>query len=107
MGFRSKIIDARRKLIAHLDLNARLGLSGLGEFSENDEAAFWSDLQAFVNAAHSEAVGGPFEINATMPDGDVENLVHSLKEAVDYSDIIESDPGFLRTRAYAMRYKDA
>lgn len=107
IGFRSKIIDARSKLIAHLDLNARLASTGLGSFSATDEAAFWSALQVFVNAAHSEAVGGPFEIFATMPHGDVENLVHSLKEAVDYSDIVESDPTFLRTRVHAMRYKDA
>ena len=107
LAFRSKIVDARRKLIAHLDITARLGQTGLGSFSEGDEAAFWSALQNFVNAAHSEAIGGPCEIDATMPTGDVENLVHSLKEAVDYSDIVEADSAFLRTRALAMRYKDA
>jgi hypothetical protein len=107
LAFRSKIVDARRKLIAHLDVNARLASTGLGSFSEDDEVAFWSALQDFVNAAHSEAIGEPFEIDASMPAGDVENLVHSLKEAVDYSDIIEDDPRFLRTRAHAMRYKDA
>jgi hypothetical protein len=107
MKFRSSIIEARNKLIAHLDVNARLAQTRLGAFSGDDEAAFWATLQEFVNLAHSEAVGGPFEIDAAMPDGDAENLVHSLKEAADYSDMVAADPTFLRTRAHAMRYKDA
>jgi hypothetical protein len=107
MNFRARIVDARRKLIAHLDLGTRVQSIGLGEFSAAEEASFWSALQAFVDAAHSEAIGGPYEINATMVDGDVESLIHSLKEAVDYNDLVESDPLFLRRRVNHMRYKDA
>ncbi len=107
MRFREKIINARRKLIAHMDLSTRLQSVGLGEFSEPEEAGFWSALQAFVNAAHSEAVGGPYDINATMVEGDVASLIHSLREGVDYSDLVESEPSFLSRRAHHMRYKDA
>ena len=107
MDFRAKIIDARRKLIAHLDLGTRVQSIGLGEFSQAEEASFWSALQAFIDAAHSEAIGGPYEINATMVEGDVESLIHSLKEAADYNDLVESDPGFLSRRVNHRRYKDA
>jgi hypothetical protein len=107
MNFRARIVEARRKLIAHLDLGTRVQSIGLGEFSEAQETSFWAALQAFVDAAHSEAIGGPYEIDATMVDGDVESLIHSLKEAVDYNDLVESDPLFLRRRVNQMRYKDA
>jgi hypothetical protein len=107
MRLREKILEARRKLIAHLDLRARLQTVGLGEFSESEEAEFWEALQAFVNAAHSEAIEGPYEIDATMPDGDVANLIHSLKEAVDYSYLVQNEEGFLLRRVNEMRYKDA
>lgn len=107
MEFRGKIVDARRKLIAHLDLSARLQPLGLGEFSESEETRFWSALQEFVNAAHSEAIGGPYEIDAAMVDGDVQSLIHCLKEGLDYSDAVESEPGFLLGRINKRRYKDA
>ena len=107
MEFRGKIVDARRKLIAHLDLSARLQPLGLGEFSEMEEARFWSALQEFVNVAHSEAIGGPYEIEAAMQDGDVESLIHCLKEGLDYNDIVGSEPATLLHRHSLMRYKGA
>lgn len=107
MTFREKIIDARRKLIAHLDLSARLQSFGLGDFSEAEEAKFWSALQGFVNAAHSESVGEPYEIDATMVDGDVHSLIHCLKDGLAYSDLVESDPEILIRRHMHLRYKDA
>lgn len=104
MAFREKIINAKRKLIAHLDLRARLQPLGLGEFSEAEEEGFWAALQAFVDAAHSEAIGGPYDISATMVDRDVANLIHSLKEAVDYNYLVVAyfayaNPGFNRGRS--------
>ena len=107
MAFREKVINARRKLIAHLDLRTRLQPFGLGEFSKAEEDKFWIALQAFVNAAHAEAIGGPYDINATMVEGDVASLVHALKEAVDYNYLVENEEGFLRRRVNQMRYKDA
>lgn len=107
MAFREKILDARRKLIAHLDVSARLQPLGLGEFSEEEEAGFWSALQEFVNAAHSESIGDPYEIDAAMIDGDVQSLILCLKEGLDYSDLVKSEPGFLLRRLNQMRHKDA
>jgi len=80
MTFREKVIDARRKLVAHLDRRARLESISLGAFSQDEEAKFWSALQAFVDAAHGEAVGGPYPIEATMM-GDANNLLHALRDA--------------------------
>ncbi|HJR75729.1 MAG TPA: hypothetical protein VJ805_02115 [Nitrospiraceae bacterium] len=98
MQFREKIIDGRRKAIAHADLRSRVELIRMGEFSPDDEAKFWSALQTFVDAAHSEAIGGPYEINAAMVDGDVASLVHALKDAVDYEYLVHNEEGFLLRR---------
>jgi len=106
MKFRAKVIDARRKLVAHLDLRARLQPLSLGVFTEDDERDFWSALQAFANAAHMEAVGGPFEIDATMVEGDAASLVHSLADAADYDDLIKEDNGLVGSRTAARRYRD-
>lgn len=107
MQFRKKIIDARNKLISHQDLQHRLHSIGLGQFSEKEEQDFWGALQAFVDAAHEEAIGGPYPINAAMQEGDVASLVHHLKDGVDYSDIVETEPGFLRDRIGKRRFDDA
>lgn len=107
MNFRKKIIDARNKLISHLDLRARMQALGLGQFSEQEEQDFWAALQNFVNAAHEEAIGGPFEINAVMQEGDVASLVHYLKDGMDYTDLVDNEDGFLLRRIGKRRFDDA
>jgi hypothetical protein len=106
MQFRLKVIDARRKAIAHSDLKAKMNLATLGTFTNEEESLFWSSLQQFVDAVHQEAIGGPFEILAAMPEGDAASLVHSLIDAVDYSDLVKEESGFLVRRYEKRRYKD-
>lgn len=105
--FRSKIVDARRKLIAHSDLRMHLESIGLGSFSESDELAFWDALQEFVDLAHSEAIDGPFPIDVTMQGGDVLSLIHVLKDGVDYEATVAEEQGFLLNRVGKRRYEDA
>jgi cation transport regulator ChaC len=104
LGFREKIADARRKLIAHTDLRARLGVNDLGSFLQAEEAVFWDSLQRFVSLIHEEAIGGPFEIDASMPDGDAATLIHRLADAVDYDDLMEERPDLLRERIGKKRF---
>jgi len=106
LEFRAKVNDARRKLVAHSDLRSRLQLVALGKFTEADENEFWSALQRFVDAAHTEAYGGPFEITAVMPDGDVASLIHNLIDAVDYNDLAKQENGFITSRIGKKRYPD-
>ena len=107
MAFRGKVVDARRKLVAHSDLKAILSLSSLGCFTQDEEQAFWAALQDFTNAAHAEAIGGPFEISASMPDGDGASLVHALVDAVDYNDLVNQEDDFLVRRIDRRRHGDA
>jgi hypothetical protein len=107
LEFRKKIIDARRKLVAHADLRSRLQHIDLGQFTKAAEQSFWSALQRFADAAHMEACGGPFDITATMPDGDAASLIHGLVEAADYDDLVKQDAGFLMSRVGKRRYREA
>jgi hypothetical protein len=87
LTFREKIAVARSKLIAHTDLRTRLNPDALGTFTQDEETTFWHALQRFVNVAHEEAIGGPFDINAPTVDGDVASLIHGLVDAIDYDDL--------------------
>ncbi len=107
LGFRSLIINARRKLIAHLDLKARLSPMDMGVFTPDDEQSFWVALQEFVATAHEEAVGQPFDLKVAMPVGDVSSLIHCLIDAVDYADIAKEESGFLLSRARERRFDNA
>lgn len=60
-----------------------------------------------MDAAHSEAIGGPYEITAAMPDGDAASLVPTLVDAVDYDDLVNEECGFLLSRSAKRRYGDA
>lgn len=107
MEFRARVVDARHKLVGHLDLKSRVGLSDLGSFSKEDELSFWSALQCFADAAHNEAIGQPFEITAAMQDGDAESLICSLVDAVDYQDMVNRSSGFILSRSKRRRYENA
>jgi len=104
LQFKGKIQTARNQLVAHTDLRTRLGTLTLGTFLEADEETFWNALQEFVSAAHGEALGGPFEIDATMQGGDALSLLHRLADAVDYDDMTKGDPGLLQRRAEHRRF---
>lgn len=88
-SFHATISKARSKLIAHADLTSYIEGVGASTFTKEAEEDFWRALQEFVHAAHAEAVGGPFEIDAAMPDGDANSLIRCLVEAVDYGDMID------------------
>jgi hypothetical protein len=106
MRFREKIDVARRRLVAHTDVRARAAEMVLGAFSQADELAFWAALQRFVTIAHEEAVGGPFEIEASMPDGDADALIQRLVDAIDYDDLTKENQGLLLKRIRRRRYDD-
>jgi hypothetical protein len=105
--FRCKVKKARNKLVAHADLRSRLNYLPMGEFSQTEEIDFWAALQEFVDVAHSEAIGGPYPIDAAMPDGDTLSLLHQLRDAIDYGDAIKQESGFLLRRLPLRRYRDA
>lgn len=104
--FGALIEEARRKLLAHTDVRARLSETAMGSFMPEDEATFWMTLQRFIDLMHDEAVGGPFEITAAMPDGDAASLLHRLADAVDYDDLVNEQSDLLVQRVAKRRFVD-
>ena len=103
-AYRATVEPARSKLVAHADLRAHLQQLTLGGCTEAEEREFWVNLQDFVSAAHEEAFGGPFEIDAAMPEGDGASLIHRLVDAADDQDLVEQEKGFLLRRINLRRY---
>jgi hypothetical protein len=78
--FRNYIVDARRKLIAHLDVDTIFSKKTLGEFPESAYEQFWADLQEFVNIIHQHYLDGIFPLDAVNTHNS-EELICALKKA--------------------------
>lgn len=107
MEFRERVVGVRHKLVGHLDLRSRVSVLDFGSFSKDEELSFWGALQCFADAAHNEAIGLPFEIEAAMQDGDAGGLICSLVDAVDYQDMANQSSGFILSRSEKRRYENA
>jgi hypothetical protein len=57
-----------------------------------------------VTAAHDEANGGPFEIDASMPEGDALTLLRCLADAADYDDLVNEESSVLLSRVNKRRF---
>ncbi|NIA06669.1 MAG: hypothetical protein GWP14_03375 [Actinobacteria bacterium] len=78
--FRDYIIDARHKLIVHLDVDTIRANKILGAFPESEYEKFWVNLQEFVNKIYNYYLGDTFPLDHDSP-CEAEDLVHALKKA--------------------------
>jgi hypothetical protein len=81
-AFRDKIVQARNRLIAHIDRESvHLG-QWLGGASPGDWLHFWHDLQDFLHIMHKHCVdpNSHFYFNG-IAQSDAEMLVKALKES--------------------------
>ena len=106
LAFRKKVIEGRRKVIAHADLKSFMSQVIYGGFTPSEEVAFWTALESFVNTASMHLKGDPFEIG-TAAEGGAGALVSSLRDAVDYNDLVESNNAVILDRLGHTRYEDA
>jgi hypothetical protein len=81
MKFRDLVINARRKRVAHRDLNAQIKETrDLGVFSKGADHDFLNHLAAFVNIASEHLFGDPHSIEVGGAT-DVNKLVRTLGKA--------------------------
>ena len=78
--FRDYIVNARRKLIAHLDVDTIFSKEKVGAFPKSAHEQFWADLQEFVNRIHRHYLDGIFPLDAVNTDNS-EDLILALKKA--------------------------
>lgn len=103
---RPYILDARNKIIAHLDTETGLSKGVLGAFPRKIGDAFWRDLEEFVNRVNTHYFERPFPINAVNM-YNAQNLVQALKKAVHYDDCFRGKGRQKLEERNKMRYKDA
>ncbi len=105
-SFRDYVVDARRKIIAHSDLNSFINNNVLGSFPEGEEKLFWDNLQEFVDIIHDYYFDGPYPLEV-VPQYDTPDLVEALKKSIDYDDYFKSKLSEKISRQQKMRFKDA
>jgi len=104
--FRDYIVNARRKLIAHLDVDTILSKKKLGEFPKNANEQFWSELQEFVNRIHKHYLDGPFPLDAVNM-YNAKDLVWALKKALYFDQHFDKVVHSYLFEEKKFRYKNA
>lgn len=97
-AFGRRILDARNKLIAHIDKEVFLTDTILGEFPEGEDEVFLRTLEEVCDITHELCFGLIFgQINVVKP-GDVINFKTALAKAVAFDDLLSESTGQERIR---------
>lgn len=96
--FRSRILDARNKLLAHTDKETFLAERTLGAFPEGKDEVFLKALQEVCDVAHEACFGSIFgQMRLAMP-GDVIDFKRMLENAVAFNELLSESSGKEKTR---------
>lgn len=99
--FRSHILSARHKLLAHMDKEAFLADRALGEFPKGEDEVFLRTLQEVCDIAHEACFGSIFgQMILTMP-GDVINFKRTLENAVAFNELLSESSGQEKIKLYS------
>lgn len=104
-GFRSRILGARHKLLAHTDKESFLAERTLGEFPKGEDEVFLKTLQEVCDITHEVCFGSIFgQMVLAMP-GDVINFKRALENAVAFNELLSESSGEEKTRLYSYLHK--
>jgi hypothetical protein len=78
--FRPHIKEERDRSISHSDVEYLRGSGTVGEFPEEADRTFYSNLQRYVDILYDHVIGGPFPLKEGMIINDVGTLLHCLKK---------------------------
>jgi HEPN superfamily AbiU2-like protein len=100
--FRARILPARNKFIAHLDLSAVRLDQPLGAASDADWRQFWLDLQDFLELMfrHHVDPNSPFRLNGMARMSDADSLLAALRKA-KFFQVIVDDPEITAQASHA------
>jgi hypothetical protein len=96
LKLRSKIEDARNKLVAHADRATILQGKSLGAATWKEWDDFWSALRDFVRILNEKKKGIPFEIDASGVFGDAEMLLKALKQSQYFEALLRDGDGVIK-----------
>jgi len=93
--FRDYIVEARNKIIGHLDCETITSNRSLGGFPKTASDDFWIDLQEFVNRIHKHYLDDAFTLDPIPTTDNAEDLVLALKKAAyfdqHFKEVLHSD----------------
>lgn len=91
--FRGYIIDARHKLLAHMDKGVHLSDEVLGGFPEGEEGSFLRTLVEICETTHKACFDSIYGKIVVTSEGDVFDLKKSLKRALAFEKILSEATG--------------
>ena len=100
-GFRDQILEARNKLLAHLDKEAFLSQKPLGQFPEGEDEGFLKTLEEICNVAHKACFGQIFGQMVLTEPGDVINLKRALLTAAAFDQLLADSKGTEKKRLFS------
>lgn len=78
--YRNLIEKGRHRLLAHLDKESVMNGLPIGEHDQKDIAAFFENLQGYVDAVGIAVGVGPLDFQVTAGSGDVIDLISALRD---------------------------
>lgn len=100
-GFRSRVLEARNKLLAHTDKKAFLAEKRLGAFPEGEDEVFLKALEEICDIAHEACFGRIFGQMVLAAPGDVINLKRMLANGVAFDELLAESKGQEKARLYS------
>lgn len=100
-GFRSHVLEARNKLLAHTDKEAFLAEKALGTFPEGEDEVFLKALEEMCNISHEVCFGSVFGQMLLTAPGDVINLKRALLNSLAFDQLLAESEGQEKVRLYS------
>jgi hypothetical protein len=92
-AFRGYAIDARNKLLAHMDKEIFLSNRILGEFPEGEDERFLKTLEEICDVIHEVCFGSSFGTISVAKGGDVLDLRKVLRKALAFDRLFSESTG--------------
>ncbi|MBI5056906.1 MAG: hypothetical protein HZB61_09865 [Nitrospirae bacterium] len=92
-AFRSHIIKARHKLLAHYDKDIFLNDTILGEFPAGEDEIFLKILEEICDIVHTACFGSIFGSISVAMHGDVQDLKKTLERALAFDRLFSESTG--------------
>jgi hypothetical protein len=99
--FRRRVLDARNKLLAHMDKEVFLTDTILGRFPEGEDEEFLRALEEVCNIIHEVCFGSIWGHTVVAGPGDVLNFKKALRNAVAFDKLLSESTGQETARLFS------
>lgn len=100
-SFRGYVLDARNKLLAHIDKEAFLAEKTLGGFPEGEDEVYLKTLEEIADIAHETCFGGIIGQRVLAAPGDVINPKKTLANSIAFDRLLAESNGKEKMRLFS------